>query len=151
MKSMTMCRQKAVRDRRSKNQFCGERELSRHDAPLDQTPGPRRKLVARRGHNDRNQAQPAENLGPTGHDSLCAGRVSRAVSSPHGIRLRVRASPNSVDSRKLFTYRIARWSCVTAARVAEHRENACPKGKYEHILCEIQPSSVVTVGGTAVI
>ena len=41
--------QKALRDRRSKNKFCGERELGSYDAPLDQTPGPRRKRVARPG------------------------------------------------------------------------------------------------------
>ena len=38
-----MCLRKALRDRRSKNIFCGERELGSYDAPLDQTPRPRRK------------------------------------------------------------------------------------------------------------
>lgn len=147
---MTNRLQKALRDRRSKNKFCGERELGSYDAPLDQTPGPRRKRVARPDDSDRNPDQPAENLGPTGYDSRCARRAGRGVGSPRGIRLGVRAPPNSVDSLKLFTYRRARCSCITAAPAPEHREDACPNGKYEDSLFEIQLSSVVTVGATAV-
>ncbi len=142
--------QKALRDRRSKNIFCGERELGSYHAPLDQTPGPRRKRVARPGDFDRNPAQPAENLGPTGYDSRCAHRAGRGGKFPSRHPTWSPRPTKSVDSLKLFTYRRARWSCITAAPAPEHREDARPNGKYEDTSLEIQPSSVLTVGGIAV-
>ena len=66
-----------------------------------------------------------------------------------GFRLGIFPSPNSVNSPELFTYRRARWSCIAAAPTA-HLADFCPRDKYEDSLLKIQPSSVVTVGGTAV-
>jgi hypothetical protein len=144
-----MCRYKTVRNPLSEKKFCGERKLGNCDAPLDQTRRPRRKLAARRIKHDRNPAQPAESRGPAGVNSRFAGRARGGVRSPSDFRPRFSALPNSVDSPKLFTYRIARWSCITAAPVVGRRSDACSKGKYEGTLLRIQPS-VVNVGGTAV-
>ena len=54
-----------------------------------------------------------------------------------------------LNSPELFTYRRTRWSCIAAAPTA-HLADFCPRDKYEDSLLKIQPSSVVTVGGTAV-
>ena len=107
-----MCRRKTVSDPVSRNKFCGETDLDRFRASLDQTCKPRRKLAAPRSRDDRSPAQPPEDLGAMGINRRLTGGASGGARSSSGFRPRSCALPNSVDLPKLFTYRRARWSCI---------------------------------------
>ena len=144
-----MSHAETVRAPPSKSKFCGEREAGqlRHRArPESRTTS---HSVVWRGEYDRNQAQTAENLGPFGS--------IRAPSSPrvaaYGL---LPASGSEFFPRQT---RLTRRNCLLTeehAGVASRRRRLriwrifAQETNTKIVLLKIQPSSVVTVGGTAV-